>query len=166
MRLFDEAPKRLEQLYFVRLEESFGAGLLFTNLSFWGRASKIILKFTQNLRMVSKNKQQATIYYGGIMRNENLSKSISTGILLIGLGVLVWTGWWWPGIMLVLGLSGAAELVVRGKILPAIGTFLLFLAIPLAIAIITKMQIPWLAVGALVLISIGVVTIFKGILQR
>ena len=43
------------------------------------------------------------------------ASGISGGILLIGLGILLFSGWWWPGIMFAIGLSAGAELVFRGK---------------------------------------------------
>jgi hypothetical protein len=41
---------------------------------------------------------------------------LNAGILLIGIGVLAFTNFWWPGIMFVLGLSSLAS----GGILPAV----------------------------------------------
>lgn len=35
----------------------------------------------------------------------NMIRTISTGILLIGLGVLFYTNFWWPGILIVLWVS-------------------------------------------------------------
>jgi hypothetical protein len=34
---------------------------------------------------------------------------ISGGVFLVGLGVLFLTGWWWPGILLLLGLTALAK---------------------------------------------------------
>ena len=47
-------------------------------------------------------------------RNHN---PITGGLLLIGIGVLALTGWWWPGIMVVLGIAVGAGLVFRGRYL-------------------------------------------------
>ena len=30
-------------------------------------------------------------------QKQQVAKSVSVGILLIGLGILLFTGWWWPG---------------------------------------------------------------------
>ena len=59
------------------------------------------------------------------------NSSISSGIFLIGLGVLAYSGWWWPGILLVVGLSSSAALIMRGKYVPALLTFGFFAVIPL-----------------------------------
>lgn len=94
------------------------------------------------------------------------ASSISGGIFLICLGVLLFTGWWWPGIMLAVGLSGGAELVFRGKTLQGIGTLAFFCAIPLAIWIIQETEIPWSLVGPLVLIGLGVIVLVKAFYLR
>lgn len=92
--------------------------------------------------------------------------TISGGVFLVGLGMLLITGWWWPGIMLVIGASSASELFLRGKILPALGTFALFAGIPLAISIVSATHIPWGWVGAFVLIGLGILTIFRSTTGR
>jgi hypothetical protein len=88
------------------------------------------------------------------------------GIFLISLGVLLATGWWWPGIMIAIGLSGGAELIFRGKIAGGIGTLVFFCSIPIVVAIIQATNIPWGVVGALVLIGIGVITLIKAFYLR
>jgi len=94
------------------------------------------------------------------------SSAISGGIFLISLGVLLYTGWWWPGIMFAIGLSAGAELVFRGKTLRGIGTLAFFCAIPIAIWIIQEVEIPWTLVGPLVLIGIGIIVLVKAIYLR
>jgi len=94
------------------------------------------------------------------------ASAISGGIFLISLGVLIVTGWWWPGIMIAIGLSGGAELIFRGKIARGIGTLVFFCAIPIVVAIIQATNIPWGVVGALVLIGIGVITLVKAFYLR
>ena len=64
--------------------------------------------------------------------------AISGGIFLISLGVLIFTDWWWPGIMFALGLSGGAELIFRGKIWRGIGTIAFFSAIPIVVWIVQE----------------------------
>jgi len=56
---------------------------------------------------------------------------VAGGVILIGIGMLALTGWWWPGIMLVIGCGLAAERLLRGEFVQAIGALALFLAIPL-----------------------------------
>jgi hypothetical protein len=57
---------------------------------------------------------------------QRTASAIWLGILLIGLGVLIFTGWWWPGIMVILGLAGFAALIFRGQTARAVGTLALF----------------------------------------
>ena len=90
-----------------------------------------------------------------------MADGISGGIFLISLGVLLYTGWWWPGIMIALGLSGSASLIFRGRIWQGILTLAFFCAIPIGIWIINEAQISWTLVGAFILIGLGVITIAK-----
>jgi len=94
------------------------------------------------------------------------ASAISGGIFLISLGVLIITGWWWPGIMIAIGLSSCAELVFRGRIAQGIGSLVFFCAIPIVVAIIQATQIPWTVVVALVLVGIGVITLVKAFYLR
>lgn len=87
--------------------------------------------------------------------------AISGGIFLIGLGVLLITNWWWPGIMFVIGLSGGAELIFRGKIWRGIGTIAFFSAIPIVVWIVQETEIPWGLVGPFILIGLGIITLVK-----
>jgi hypothetical protein len=92
--------------------------------------------------------------------------AISGGIFLIGLGVLLFTNWWWPGIMVVVGLAVCAELVFRGQIWRGIGTLVFFLAIPTVLWLIQAVRIPWGIAGPLVLIGIGVIILVKAFFLR
>jgi hypothetical protein len=49
------------------------------------------------------------------MNTKRTKSGIAAGIFLIGLGVLVTTGSWWPGIMFVIGLSVGADRAFRGN---------------------------------------------------
>ena len=94
------------------------------------------------------------------------ASAISGGIFLISLGVLVFTGWWWPGIMFAIGLSGGAAAIFRGRIWAGIGTMAFFFAIPFVVWIIQAAEIPWAFVGPLVLIGVGVIIIVKAFFFR
>jgi hypothetical protein len=94
------------------------------------------------------------------------ASAISGGIFLIGLGVLIFTGWWWPGILIVIGISGCAELVFRGRVAQGIGTLAFFLAIPLVLWIIQASRIPWRLAGPMVLIGLGVIVLVKALYLR
>ncbi|TET98766.1 MAG: hypothetical protein E3J30_06125 [Anaerolineales bacterium] len=95
------------------------------------------------------------------MDKKRKASGISGGIFLIGLGVLLFTGWWWPGILLVIGLSGGAEQIFRGQTVRGIGTIAFFSAIPIVIAIVQSTDISWGIVGPFILIVLGVITLVK-----
>jgi hypothetical protein len=40
-------------------------------------------------------------------------RSIHGAIWLIGLAILFWKGWWWPGILVLMAVSGIAESLIR-----------------------------------------------------
>lgn len=50
----------------------------------------------------------------------------SGALLLIGLGVLFFTGTWWPWIIALLGLTGAVEELAEGGVREAAVTLLMF----------------------------------------
>jgi hypothetical protein len=102
-------------------------------------------------------------------KEENLKRrgdAISGGIFLISLGVLIFTNWWWPGIMFALGLSSGAGLIFRGKIWQGILSLAFFCSIPIAIWIIQETDIPWTLVGPLILIGVGVIVLVKALFLR
>lgn len=43
------------------------------------------------------------------------ANAISTGVFLIGIGVLFYTRFWWPGILFLLGVQGVIQGLVRGR---------------------------------------------------
>lgn len=99
-------------------------------------------------------------------RKKRQGDAISGGIFLISLGVLIVTGWWWPGIMFALGLSSGAGLIFRGKIWRGILSLAFFCSIPIVIWIIEETAIPWSLVGSLVLIGVGVIVMVKAFILR
>ncbi len=45
-------------------------------------------------------------------------REIQGAIWLIGLAILFWQGWWWPGILILIAISGLFEAIVRLLIKP------------------------------------------------
>jgi len=95
------------------------------------------------------------------MDRQRKASGISGGLFLISLGILIMTGWWWPGIMFAIGLSSGAELIFRGKVARGIGTLAFFSAIPIVVWIVQEVKIPWSLVGPMILIGIGVIVLVK-----
>jgi hypothetical protein len=91
---------------------------------------------------------------------------VAGGLILIGIGVLMLTGWWWPGIMVVIGVALAAERWLSGRTREAIVVLATFLAIPVAISLMTSIDIPWIWVLALVLIGLGTSGVVKAMSAR
>jgi hypothetical protein len=100
------------------------------------------------------------------MNKKRRASTISGGIFLISLGILIITDWWWPGIMIAIGISGCAELVFRGKLWRGVGTLVFFCAIPMVVWITQTVSIPWALVGPMILIGIGVIVLVKAFYLR
>ncbi len=100
------------------------------------------------------------------MGKRRTASAVSGGIFLICLGVLLFTGWWWPGIMFAIGLSSGAELIFRGHMARGIGSLAFFCAIPIVVWIIQRAEIPWALVGPMILIGIGVIVLVKAVFLR
>ncbi len=97
---------------------------------------------------------------------ENKKSPVFVGIMLIGLGILIFTGWWWPGIMLVIGTALGVDKFLQGQIKEAIGLFLLFLAIPTVVFIFTNNIISPTVFVPVLLIGIGILVIGRSLLNR
>jgi hypothetical protein len=100
------------------------------------------------------------------MDRQRQASGISFGIFLISLGILIITGWWWPGIMIAIGLSSCAELVFRGQVGKGIGTLAFFCAIPIVVWLVQRATIPWALVGPMILIGIGIIVLVKAFFLR
>jgi hypothetical protein len=95
--------------------------------------------------------------------NAGRTKSgIAGGIFLIGLGILIMTGLWWPGIMFVIGLAIGADRAFRGKYIQGLTAFVFFSAIP----ILSAVDIPWNIFGPFILISVGAVVLIQGLMKQ
>jgi hypothetical protein len=96
------------------------------------------------------------------MNTKRTKSVIAAGIFLIGLGVLVMTGSWWPGIMLVIGLSIGADRAFRGSYVQASTAFTVCSVIGLA----SSVDIPWNIFGPFILISLGAILLVQGLVSR
>jgi hypothetical protein len=96
------------------------------------------------------------------MKREDDRNGITGGLLLIGLGILVYTNWWWPGIMIVLGISIAAGLASRGRFVSALVMLIIFLGIP----VLTEIRgLPWNKAAPAVLIILGLLILGRSVLS-
>ncbi len=96
------------------------------------------------------------------MNTKRTKTGIAGGIFLIGLGVLIMTGSWWPGIMFVIGLAIGADRAFRGNYVQALTAF----AVCSSIGLISSVNIPWNIFGPFILISLGIVVLTQSILLK
>jgi hypothetical protein len=97
---------------------------------------------------------------------QRIAGAISGGIFLISLGVLLVTGWWWPGIMVAIGLSSGAALIFRGKTWQGIGSLIFFCGIAVFVEIVRSTDISGVVIGAFILVGIGVIILVKALFFR
>jgi hypothetical protein len=71
------------------------------------------------------------------------------------------TGWWWPGIMLVIGTALAAERVLEGRVMQALSVFIICLAIPFVSTIVQHIAVPWHLAGPFILVALGLVSLTR-----
>lgn len=57
----------------------------------------------------------ATPPQGRSWRSSSVGNGISGGLFLIGIAVLAMTGWWWPGILVVIGITSLAGSFLSGR---------------------------------------------------
>jgi hypothetical protein len=80
---------------------------------------------------------------------------------LIGLGILIYTNWWWPGIMYVLGISISAGLAFRRRFVSALVMLIIFLGIP----VLTEIRgLLWDKAAPAVLIGLGLLILGREVL--
>jgi hypothetical protein len=97
---------------------------------------------------------------------QRMAGAISGGIFLIGLGILLATGWWWPGIMVVIGLSSGAALIFRGKTWRGIGSLAFFCGIAVFVEIVRRTDVDGVVIAAMILVGIGVIILLKALFFR
>ena len=49
------------------------------------------------------------------MHKQEKASQVGTGVFFVGLGLLFFTGWWWPGIMFVIAASMIAGTMAAGE---------------------------------------------------
>jgi hypothetical protein len=96
------------------------------------------------------------------MKRQEEGDGVAGALLLIGLAVLMLTGWWWPGIMVVLGIAIGLGLISEGKVLPGLGAAAIFFGIP----ILTQFNIRWETFGPMILIGLGVIGLARSFFLR
>ena len=97
---------------------------------------------------------------------KRMADAISGAIFLIGLGILIMTGWWWPGIMVVIGLSSGASLIFRDRVAAGISSLVFFCGFAVVVELVRETDIDGVVIGAMILVGIGVITLVKALFFR
>ena len=97
---------------------------------------------------------------------QRMASAISGGIFLISLGVLLVTGWWWPGIMVALGLASGAALIFRGKTWRGIVSLAFFCGFAVIVELVRETDIDGVVIAAMILVGIGVIILVKALFFR
>lgn len=63
-----------------------------------------------------------------VMSHER-AKAVSSGVFLVGLGILLYTGAWWPEILLAIAASLGTKEFLRGRIYDLFLTLLIFIGL-------------------------------------
>ncbi len=82
--------------------------------------------------------------------------------MLIGFGVLLYTGWWWPGILVVLGIAIGAGLAFRRRYIPAAVVALIFFTLAF---FAQYNMVPWDLAGPIALVAIGIIVLANALLK-
>ncbi len=98
--------------------------------------------------------------------NQTRRSSVAGGLMLLGIGVLLVTGWWWPGIMLVIGVAGAAERVLERRYTAAGIIAVIFIGVPLLISAADHINIPGTWVAGLLVAGLGVTVLIRALTRR
>jgi hypothetical protein len=96
------------------------------------------------------------------MHREHARNGVTGGLLLVGIGVIWFADWWWPGIMVVLGIAVGSGLIFRGKYVPGLVAMAAFFSIPL----LTEAQIPWSLFAPMVLIGVGAIILARAFVLK
>jgi hypothetical protein len=95
-----------------------------------------------------------------------MAGGIALAIFLVSLGVLLATGWWWPGIMVAIGLSSGASLIFRGKTWQGIVSLVFFCGFAVVVELVRETDIDGVVIAAMILVGIGVITLVKALFFR
>lgn len=92
-----------------------------------------------------------------ILLSKRKADGISNGVFLIGLGVLLFTNYWWPGILIALWATLATRQYFTGRIYDFIVTSMILLGL----FIVTLLKLDWSIIIPVLLILGGIHIIFR-----
>ncbi len=97
---------------------------------------------------------------------KRMADAVAGAIFLIGLGILIITGWWWPGIMVVIGLSSGASLIFRDRIAAGISSLIFFCGIAVISLIVQNTDVDGVVIAGMILVGIGIIILVKAFVLR
>lgn len=92
-----------------------------------------------------------------IFMSKRKADAISNGVFLVGLGIMVFSNTWWPGILLVLWATLAVRQYFTGRMYDLIVTSVLLIGL----FIITFLNLNWTVIVPVLLILGGIHIIFR-----
>jgi hypothetical protein len=95
--------------------------------------------------------------------NKQRSDQIFWGVVFIGLALLFWLNWWWPGILFVVGIAAIVRNVAEGKTWSSDRGALVLLAVGLVFALGDRLDLLGSLGGALwplLLIVVGLYLLY------
>lgn len=92
-----------------------------------------------------------------LILSKRKAEAISNGVFLVGIGVLFWTNFWWPGILLVIWASLATRQYLTGRN----WDFAITSVILLGLFITTFFNITWSVLIPVLFVTGGIYIIFR-----
>jgi len=87
----------------------------------------------------------------------------SSGIFLIGFGLLYLTGWWWPGLLILLAVTGLTDIIMSGHWKDAAKTAAVFVIAGGALWALVWTGIMWSILIPGTLIVAGIFLVYRGL---
>lgn len=87
----------------------------------------------------------------------------SSGIFLIGFGLLYLTGWWWPGLLILLAVTGLADIIMSGNWKDAAKTAVAFFIAGAALWALVWTGMMWSILIPGTLIVAGIFLVYRGL---
>ncbi|MDX1302847.1 hypothetical protein [Photobacterium sp.] len=87
----------------------------------------------------------------------------SSGIFLIGFGLLYLTGWWWPGLLILLAVTGLADIIMSGNWKDAAKTAVVFVIAGAALWALVWTGMMWSILIPGTLIVAGIFLVYRGL---
>lgn len=94
--------------------------------------------------------------------NKQNADSISGGVFLIGLGLLFWFHWFWPGILALIGLVGFVNQLGKDNLTGGLTTLVIFGGL----ALFFSVNLAWGTILPLALIALGLLSLVSALRRR